>query len=241
MKNMTVQLVVLGTGDPDTENFFYWLTGAFPGRVGSYIGFSNELSHLVEAGSDFFLMPSLYEPCGLNQSYSLKYATLPIVRATGGLDDTVWNYDEATGAGTGFKFSYATGSALYDAIGWAVSTWFKRPQHIAQLRQEAMAQDFSWSDSARDYVEVYKHALRNMTIPLLTIIGVFMAVAMTGTVLTETVFTRPGLGKMLVDAIGARDYPLAQGAITVFTMMIICVNLLVDILYAAFDPRIVYK
>jgi len=75
----------------------------------------------------------------------------------------------------------------------------------------------------------------------LTIIGVFMAVAMTGTVLTETVFTRPALGKMLVDAIGARDYPLAQGAITVFTMMIIGVNLLVDILYAAFDPRIVYS
>jgi len=75
----------------------------------------------------------------------------------------------------------------------------------------------------------------------LTIIGVFMAVAMTGTVLTETVFTRPGLGKMLVDAIGARDYPLAQGAITVFTMMIMGVNLLVDILYAAFDPRIVYS
>jgi starch synthase len=92
IRNMAVQLVVLGTGDPETENFFHWLTGAFPGRAGSHIGFSNELSHLVEAGSDFFLMPSLYEPCGLNQSYSMKYATLPIVRATGGLDDTVRNY-----------------------------------------------------------------------------------------------------------------------------------------------------
>ena len=161
LRNMAVQLVVLGTGDPETENFFHWLTAAFPGRVGSYIGFSNALSHLVEAGGDFFLMPSLYEPCGLNQSYSMKYATLPIVRATGGLDDTVRNYDEATGGGTGFKFSHATGSALYDVISWAVSTWFERPQHIAQLRQEAMAQDFSWGDSAREYVEVYEHALRN--------------------------------------------------------------------------------
>jgi starch synthase len=161
LRNMAVQLVVLGTGDSETEDFFHWLTGVFPGRVGSYIGFSNELSHLIEAGSDFFLMPSLYEPCGLNQSYSMKYATLPIVRATGGLDDTVQNYDEATGAGTGFKFWETSGPALYDTIGWAVSTWFDRPKHIAQLRQQAMAQDFSWGDSARQYVAVYEHALRN--------------------------------------------------------------------------------
>src|SRR6266545_1148339 len=161
LRNMAVQVVGLGSGDPDIENFFHWLTGTFPGHAGSYIGFSNELCHLVEAGSDFFLMPSLYEPCGLSQSYSMKYGTLPIVRATGGLDDTVRNYDEAIGTGTGFKFSEATGTALYDTIGWAVSTWFDRPQHIAQLRQEAMVQDFSWGDSALEYVEVYEHALRN--------------------------------------------------------------------------------
>ncbi len=161
LRDMVVQLVVLGTGDSETENFFQWLASVYPGRVGSYIGFSNELSHLIEAGSDFFLMPSLYEPCGLNQSYSMKYATLPIVRATGGLDDTVLNYNEVTGAGTGFKFRDATGSALYDTIGWAVSTWYDRPHHITQLRQQAMAQDFSWSDSAQEYVRVYEHALRN--------------------------------------------------------------------------------
>jgi peptide/nickel transport system permease protein len=80
-----------------------------------------------------------------------------------------------------------------------------------------------------------------MMIPLLTVIGLFVAGTLTGTVLTETVFTRPGLGKMLVDAIGARDYPLAQGAITIFTFIIIVVNLIVDILYAVFDPRIAYK
>ncbi|HEX8137033.1 MAG TPA: glycogen synthase GlgA [Pyrinomonadaceae bacterium] len=161
LRDMLMQVVVLGTGDAETEGFFHWLTSANPGRVGSYIGFSNELSHLVEAGSDFFLMPSLYEPCGLNQSYSMKYATLPVVRATGGLDDTVRNYDEATGAGTGFKFWDATERALYYTIGWAVSTWFDRPQHIRQLRQQAMSQDFSWNDSAAKYVEVYEHALRH--------------------------------------------------------------------------------
>jgi starch synthase len=127
--------------------------------VGAQIGFSNELSHWIEAGSDFFLMPSLYEPCGLNQMYSMKYGTLPVVRATGGLDDTVQNYDEQTGEGTGFKFWQPTAQALYDTIGWAVSTWFDRPLHIERLREQAMAQEFSWRESARKYVEVYQYAL----------------------------------------------------------------------------------
>ena len=161
LSDMEMQVVVLGTGDKETEDFFHWLSATFPGRAGSYIGFSNEMSHLIEAGSDFFLMPSLYEPCGLNQSYSMKYGTLPIVRATGGLDDTVHNYDEATGAGTGFKFWEVSSGALYYTIGWAVATWFDRPQHIAQLRRQAMSQEFLWSDAARQYVMVYEHALRN--------------------------------------------------------------------------------
>lgn len=156
---MTIQVVALGNGDRHTEDFFNWLGRNFPGRVGVYIGFHNELSHLIEAGSDFFLMPSRYEPCGLNQIYSLKYGTLPVVRATGGLDDTVENYDQPTGEGTGFKFWDATSQALYNTIGWAVSTWYDRPEHIAQLRQHAMAQDFSWAKSAERYVEVYQHAV----------------------------------------------------------------------------------
>ena len=160
LRDMVFQLVALGTGDPATELFFRGLMASHPGRVGGYIGFSNELSHLIEAGSDFFLMPSLYEPCGLNQSYSMKYGTLPVVRATGGLDDTVRNYDEATGAGTGFKFWDPTPAALYYCVGWAVSTWYDRPHHVAQLRQQAMAQRFSWSDSANEYVKVYQHAMR---------------------------------------------------------------------------------
>ncbi len=161
LDNMAMQVVVLGTGDPKTEAFFHDLTRRYPGRVGSYIGFSTEMAHLIEAGSDFFLMPSLYEPCGLNQSYSMRYGTLPIVRATGGLDDTVHNYNQQTGAGTGFKFWDADASALYFCIGWAVSTWFDRFAHIETLRGHAMAQEFLWSDAAKQYLSVYEHAIKN--------------------------------------------------------------------------------
>ncbi len=159
MSQMAMQFVVLGNGDSDTESFFRWMQHAFPGRAAAHIGFNIELSHLIEAGSDFFLMPSLYEPCGLNQIYSLKYGTLPVVRATGGLEDTVINYNEVTGEGTGFKFIQPAPLALWSTIGWAVSTWFDRPKHIVQLRQQAMAQDFSWGKSAAQYVDVYEHAL----------------------------------------------------------------------------------
>jgi peptide/nickel transport system permease protein len=117
-------------------------------------------------------------------------------------------------------------------------------RYIRSTMLEVLNQDYIRTARAKGQGErkvVYKHALRNMMVPLLTIIGVFIAIALTGTVLTETVFTRPGLGKMLVDAIGARDYPLAQGAITVFTMTIIVVNLVVDMLYAVVDPRISYR
>lgn len=159
LDTMAMQVAVLGTGDQGTEHFFRWLASAYPGRVGSYIGFSVELSHVIEAGSDFFLMPSLYEPCGLNQIYSMKYGTLPIVRAIGGLEDTVKNYNEWDGGGTGFKFFDPNGPALYNTIGWAVSTWYDRPHHIARMRETAMAQNFSWDDSAREYVKVYEKAL----------------------------------------------------------------------------------
>jgi ABC-type dipeptide/oligopeptide/nickel transport system permease component len=125
------------------------------------------------------------------------------------------------------------------ALGFTLAATVSRLSRSAML--EVISQDYIRTARAKGQGErtvVYKHALRNMMVPLLTIIGIFVAIALTGTVLTETVFTRPGLGKMLVDAIGARDYPLAQGAITVFTMTIIFVNLLVDLLYAAVDPRI---
>ena len=128
------------------------------------------------------------------------------------------------------------------ALGFTLAATVSRLSRSAML--EVISQDYIRTARAKGQIEravVYKHALRNMLVPLLTIIGLFVAIALTGTVLTETVFTRPGLGKMLVDAIGARDYPLAQGAITVFTMTIIVVNLVVDMLYAVVDPRITYK
>jgi len=128
------------------------------------------------------------------------------------------------------------------ALGFTLAATVSRLSRSAML--EVISQDYIRTARSKGQSEravVYKHALRNMMVPLLTIIGLFVAVALTGTVLTETVFTRPGLGKMLVDAIGARDYPLAQGAITVFTMIIIAVNLVVDLLYAVVDPRITYR
>jgi ABC-type dipeptide/oligopeptide/nickel transport system permease component len=128
------------------------------------------------------------------------------------------------------------------ALGSTLAATVSRLSRSAML--EVISQDYIRTARAKGQGErmvVYKHALRNMMVPLLTIVGIFVAIALTGTVLTETVFTRPGLGKMLVDAIGARDYPLAQGAITVFTMIIIVVNLVVDMLYAVVDPRITYR
>ncbi|MDZ4816047.1 MAG: glycogen synthase GlgA [Verrucomicrobiota bacterium] len=159
LDRMVMQVVVLGTGDPAIENFFRWLAASYPGRVGVQIGFSNELSHLIEAGSDFFLMPSIFEPCGLNQMYSLRYGTLPLVRSTGGLQDTVENYDETTAKGTGFKFILPTALAVYDTIGWAVSTWFDRPHHIQQLRRQAMEKNFSWDKSSDEYLAIYRAVL----------------------------------------------------------------------------------
>ena len=128
------------------------------------------------------------------------------------------------------------------ALGFTLAATVSRLSRSAML--EVISQDYIRTARAKgrgEWAVVSKHALRNMMVPLLTIIGLFVAIALTGTVLTETVFTRPGLGKMLVDAIGARDYPLAQGAITVFTMIIITVNLVVDMLYVVVDPRVTYK
>ena len=159
LNNMKVQFVILGSGDKSLERFFGELPGRYPGRVGSFIGYNNELAHWIEAGSDFFVMPSRYEPCGLNQIYSLKYGTLPIVRATGGLDDTVIQYDETKGNGTGFKFWEASSHALYYAVGWAVSTYYDRPLHIKQMQLLAMQQDFTWEDSANQYEHVYRKAI----------------------------------------------------------------------------------
>lgn len=157
--SLDVQVVLLGTGDPEAERFFRTATRARPDRFRAWIDFDVRLAHLIEAGCDFFVMPSRYEPCGLNQLYSLRYGTLPIVRATGGLDDSVESYDESTAAGTGFKFHDLTPQSVYDVIGWAVSTWYDRPAHIAAMQHRAMRSDFSWSAAAFAYEQVYREAV----------------------------------------------------------------------------------
>jgi starch synthase len=152
-----LQMVLLGSGDPDAERFFAAASAAHP-TFRATIGFDNALAHRIEAGCDFFIMPSRFEPCGLNQMYSLRYGTLPIVRATGGLVDTVQNYDEASGGGTGFMFQDLNTGALTDTIGWSLSTYYQRAKHVTAMRKRAMAQDFSWERAAAEYESLYKEA-----------------------------------------------------------------------------------
>ena len=156
---MDIQLAVLGSGEAWLEDSFKNLTSANGGKIASFIGYDNELSHMIEAGSDFFLMPSRFEPCGLNQMYSMIYGTLPIVRSTGGLADTVSQYVEGAGKGEGFRFSDATADALYNTIGWACATWYDRPDDISAMRRNAMTRDFSWKVSSDKYEQVYKWAV----------------------------------------------------------------------------------
>lgn len=159
MDRMNVQFVVLGSGETRLENDFRWSADAYRGRFGAYIGFDAALARLIQAGSDFFVMPSRSEPCGLTQMYAMRYGTPPIVRATGGLIDTVQNFVEGRAEGTGFVFGDATVGALVDTIGWACATYYDRPAELAGLRQRAMAQDFSWHRSAAKYVELYEWAV----------------------------------------------------------------------------------
>ncbi|MBN1158118.1 MAG: glycogen synthase GlgA [Bacteroidales bacterium] len=160
-ENMKVQFAILGSGDNDQESFFGKLPGLYPGKAGSYIGYNNELAHLIEAGCDFFLMPSVYEPCGLNQIYSLKYGTVPIVRATGGLDDTVSQYDPVSGSGTGFKFSEPSTQALYQVILQAVKTYHGDRALVMKLIRNGMQQHYSWEDSAIQYMDLYRNAVQS--------------------------------------------------------------------------------
>lgn len=159
MNDMKLQIVVLGSGDPALEGWFNELAARYPGRMGVYIGYNNGLSHLIEAGSDFFVMPSRFEPCGLNQMYSMAYGTLPIVRETGGLVDSVQQYVPGRGEGTGFRFHEPSAHALYYTIGWANAVWWDSPKEIQRLRHNAMAQDLGWGPSASKYEEVFQWAV----------------------------------------------------------------------------------
>lgn len=144
-------LTLIGTGEPQYEQFFRDLAAAYPDRVAVRITYSDELSHKIEAGADLFLMPSEYEPCGLNQIYSLRYGTVPVVRATGGLDDTIET-------GTGFKFRDYSAPALRDALLAALSAYANRERWQAMMRR-GMEKDFSWDASAREYRALYDRLL----------------------------------------------------------------------------------
>jgi starch synthase len=156
---LDVQLVALGMGDPGLVEQLAQIAARHGDRFRLWAEFSNARAHRIEAGADFFLMPSRFEPCGLNQMYSLRYGTLPIVRATGGLADTVVNYDERTGSGTGFMLGDLDPRSLFDTIGWAVSTWYDRPEHVARMQRTAMAEDNSWAHAARVYQALYGEAI----------------------------------------------------------------------------------
>ena len=154
LEERDIRFVALGSGEPDYERFMHSLQEWFPGKAVYYSGYSEELAHFIEAASDMFLMPSLYEPCGLNQMYSLKYGTVPIVRRTGGLADSVRHFDPASGTGTGIVFNdYDPGGLL-----WALSTaleWFGWPSVWRRLMLNGMREDFSWATQGALYEDLY--------------------------------------------------------------------------------------
>jgi starch synthase len=157
--DLDIQIVLLGAGEPWSHFYFGELAARRPDRLACRIGYDNALAHRIEGGCDFFLMPSAFEPCGLNQMYSMRYGTIPIVRATGGLDDSVENFDEIRRTGTGFKFWDLTASALFDTVGWAAHTWYHDPAGIEKLRLNGMAKRFTWNAAAAKYEQLYLEAM----------------------------------------------------------------------------------
>jgi starch synthase len=147
-------VVALGTGDKEYEDLFRRLNKQFPQKFAVKVAFDNKIAHKIEAGADMFLMPSRYEPCGLNQIYSLKFGTVPVVRATGGLDDTIENWDPHTRKGTGFKFTEYSGEALLATLRAALQA-FRDKENWQALMRNGMNKDFSWTASAREYVKIY--------------------------------------------------------------------------------------
>src|SRR6266849_2142017 len=150
-------IVALGNGDKTYEEMFLRLNKQFPQKIAVKVAYDNVIAHKIEAGSDMFLMPSRYEPCGLNQIYSLKYGTVPVVRATAGLDDTIEPWDARTGYGTGFKFEAYSGQALLACLRQALRT-FHNEKAWQQIQANGMAKDFSWHASAAEYVRLYESA-----------------------------------------------------------------------------------
>ncbi|MBI5849433.1 MAG: glycogen synthase GlgA [Planctomycetes bacterium] len=155
MRDERMRLVALGSGEARYEDWFQWLRDQMPDRVGIYRGYHEELAHWIEAGSDAFLMPSMFEPCGLNQMYSMRYGTIPIVRRTGGLADTVVDRDPVSGKGTGFVFERFDSHALLDALQRAVRV-YREPGAWHAMMLAGMAQDWSWDRQGPRYVDLYR-------------------------------------------------------------------------------------
>lgn len=161
------QFVVLGTGEVELEQRFKYLAQLYPNNVAVLLAFSNKLSHRIEASSDIFLMPSRYEPCGLNQMYSHRYGTLPLVRYTGGLADTVIPASDETiqnGTANGFAFTWATIADLSIALDWAMQCYFHRKEDWKKMVQTAMKQDWSWNRSAKEYLDLYQRLIEGKPI-----------------------------------------------------------------------------
>jgi starch synthase len=152
LRNLEADFIFLGTGDKSYENLFIWLSNNTP-NIRAYVGYRGDLANQIYAGSDFFLMPSRFEPCGLSQLIAMRYGSLPIVRATGGLEDTVTGYplDDSTG----FKFWEYSGYAMKEAILCAMGV-YKDKYTFNAMRKSAMEADFSWKKSAKQYLEMYK-------------------------------------------------------------------------------------
>ena len=156
--SLDIQFVVLGTGEKKYHELLQTVQTNYPQKLGLYLGFSDELAHQIEAGSDMFLMPSRYEPCGLNQMYSLKYGTVPIVRATGGLADTIKEFDPISGMGNGFVFSTYESRELFKSIDRAILAY--QDQNLwKKIMKNGMSQDFSWKTSAGKYADLYARLL----------------------------------------------------------------------------------
>ncbi|HTR64630.1 MAG TPA: glycogen synthase GlgA [Terriglobales bacterium] len=161
-------VVALGAGDKAYEEMFLRLNKQFPQKIAVKVAYDNAIAHKIEAGSDMFLMPSKYEPCGLNQIYSLKYGTVPVVRATGGLDDTIEPWNPRTGKGSGFKFTEYSGEALLLTIKDALRA-FRDQTSWQTLMRNGMGKDFSWNASAREYIRIYDRARELRETPLLSV------------------------------------------------------------------------
>ena len=159
LTSLDATFAIAGTGETRFEGMWQSLAAAHPSRVGVFVGYDERRAHLVEAGADVFLMPSRYEPCGLNQMYSMRYGTVPVVRAVGGLADTVRPYNPKNGQGTGFLFAGYDAAALWDALQRALTVYRTQPAAWRRLQTNGMTQDFSWQRSAKEYVEVYRRAM----------------------------------------------------------------------------------